>query len=67
MKVGALVRINDLCANNNLVGTLGTVTEICNKNRWGPWPLASVLTIEGIVRFREDTPQLEVISESRPR
>ena len=61
MKAGDLVRINDLCAQLDLVGTVGTVIEICSKNRWGPWPLASVLTIQGIVRFREDTPQLEVM------
>ena len=61
MQVGDLGKINDLCAQLDLVGTVGTVVEICSKNRWGPWPLASVLTIQGVVRFREDTPQLEVV------
>ena len=62
MKIGSLVYINDLCRQSTLVGTLGTVIEIDNKDRWGPWPLAVVWTIEGIVRFREDTSQLEIVA-----
>ena len=61
MKVGDLVMINDLCAKPNLVGTVGTVVETGVKEEWHSWSLAWVLTINGLVKFREDTPQLGVV------
>ena len=61
MKVGDLVRINDLCRDRSLVSTMGTVVETGIKEAWHTWSLAWVLTINGLVKFREDTPQLEVI------
>tara|TARA_B100001123_G_scaffold451191_2_gene628259 strand:- start:1781 stop:1969 length:189 start_codon:yes stop_codon:yes gene_type:complete len=61
MKVGDLVKINDLCAQLDLVGTMGTVVETGIKEEWHSWLLAGVLTNKGVIRFREDTPQLEVI------
>lgn len=62
MKVGDLVRINDLCAKPDLVGTMGTVVETGITEEWHSWPLAGVLTAKGVIRFREDTPQLEIIA-----
>jgi hypothetical protein len=61
MKVGDLVRLGDLCANETLRGTVGTVIETGIKEDWHSWILASVLTVMGPVKFREDTPQLEVV------
>ena len=61
MKPGDLVLINDLCAKPALVGTMGTVIETGIKEGWHSWLLASVLTVNGLIRFREDTPQLEVV------
>ena len=61
MKAGDLVRINDLCAQLDLVGTVGTVIETGITEEWHSWVLASVLTVNGLVKFREDTPQLEVM------
>ena len=61
VKVGDLVRINDLCSNKTLSDTTGTVIEIGIEEEWHSWLLASVLTVSGLVKFREDTPQLEVI------
>ena len=62
MKVGDLVEINDLCRNPKLVGTVGTVVEIGIKEPWHSSILASVLTTQGLVRFKEGTPQLEIIT-----
>jgi len=62
VKIGDLVKINDLCTNPKLVGTVGTVVETGIKEPWHSWVLASVLTTHGLVNFREDTPQLEVIA-----
>jgi len=59
MKVGDIVRINDLCADSTLVGTMGLVVETGVTEDWHSWLLATVLTNKGAVRFREDTPQLE--------
>tara|TARA_Y100000310_G_C20168096_1_gene572335 strand:+ start:374 stop:562 length:189 start_codon:yes stop_codon:yes gene_type:complete len=61
MKVGDLVRIGDLCTNETLHDTVGTVIETGITEEWHSWILASILTTNGIVRFREDTPQLEVL------
>jgi len=61
MKAGDLVRLGDLCANPTFHGTVGTVIETGIKEEWHSWVLVSVLTVNGIVRFREDTPQLEAI------
>jgi len=61
MKVGDLVRIGDLCANETLCCTMGTVIETGIHEEWHSWVLVSVLTVIGPVRFREDTPQLEVV------
>ncbi len=61
MQVGDLVMINDLCAKPELVGTVGTVVEIGITEEWHSWLLAGVLTAKGVIRFREDTPQLEVV------
>ena len=61
MKVGDIVRINDLCADSALVGTTGLVVETGIIEHWHSWYLAAVLTDKGTVRFREDTPQLEVL------
>ena len=61
MQIGDLVLINDLCAKPSLVGTMGTVVETGIKEEWHSWLLASVLTVNGLVKFREDTPQLEVM------
>jgi len=62
MKVGDLVLINDICTRASLVGTTGTVVETGITEEWHSWLLAGVLTVEGIIRFREDTPQLEVVT-----
>ena len=62
MKVGDLVLINDLCTDPVLVGTVGTVIETGIKEGWHSWVLAGVLTVKGLVPFREDSPQLEVIN-----
>ena len=61
MKVGDLVLINDLCAQSDLVGTVGTVIETGIREDWHSWLLAGVLTHKGVVRFREDPPQLEAV------
>ena len=61
MKVGDLVMINDLCAKPDLVGTIGTVVETGIKEEWHSWLLTGVLTRLGVIRFREDTPQLEPV------
>ena len=62
MKIGDLVQIGDLCANETLRGTMGTVIETGIREEWHSWILASVLTVNGIVKFREDTPQLKRIA-----
>ena len=62
MKVGDLVRIGDLCSNETLQSTVGTVIETGITEEWHSWALASVLTVNGLVKFREDTPQLEIIN-----
>jgi hypothetical protein len=62
VKPGDLVRIGDLCSNETLRGTMGTVIETGITEEWHSWLLASVLTVNGIVKFREDTPQLEVVA-----
>ena len=62
MKVGDLVRLGDLCSNETLRGTVGTVIETGISEEWHSWILASVLTANGLVKFREDTLQLEVIN-----
>ena len=62
MKVGDLVLINNLCRRDALHGTVGTVVETGIEEEWHSWILASVLTVGGLVKFREDTPQLEVIA-----
>ena len=61
MQPGDLVRINDLVASETLCGTIGTVIETGIREEWHSWILASVLTVNGLVKFREDTPQLETI------
>jgi len=62
VKAGDLVRINNLCSNETLRGTIGTVIETGIEEGWHSWLLMSVLTVDGIVNFRADTPQLEIVT-----
>ena len=62
MKVGDLYLINDLCANSALVGEVATVIETDIKEEWHSWTLVSLMTSQGFIIFRADTPILEAVS-----
>ena len=61
MQIGDIVQVNDLCTHAALQGSVGTVVETHIEEEWHSWLLAGVLTAKGVLRFREDTPQLEVV------
>ena len=61
MHVGDVVQVNDLCANSRLHGAIGTVIDGPIHESWHSWELMVVLIAGELVKFRQDTPQLEVI------
>ena len=61
MKVGDVVQVNDLCTHSSLRGAVGTVVETHIEEAWHSWLLVDVFINGGFIRFRQDTPMLEVV------
>ena len=63
MKVGDLIKINDLCRDVDLRGAVGTIIETNVRESCHSWSLVRVLIGGSVLQFRQDSDQMEMISD----